>query len=196
MIVSQSLGCNSVFINMNNRQYPTDRSLILQYIEGNTSVLPLLVERYHKIFCKKAYWITKNKETAKDTAQESWITIINKLHTLENVDSFKSWAYKIVYTKSIDALKNRNKESEHLRSIGIPESETESTKDKKYQIQETLLQAIRTLPKEKQDIIRLFYAEQYSILEISAFLNIPIGTVKSRLFKAREKLKSILKSKI
>ena len=47
-------------------------------------------------------------------------------------------------------------------------------------------------PKEKQDIIRLFYAEEYSITEISAFLKIPIGTVKSRLFKAREKLKSIL----
>ena len=85
---------------MNKKQNPTDRFLILQYKEGNTSVLPTLVKRYHKIFCEKAYWITKDKETARDTAQESWIIIINKLHTLENVDRFKSWAFRIVYTKS------------------------------------------------------------------------------------------------
>ena len=57
-----------------------------------------------------------------------------------------------------------------------------------------LLNAIQDLPKGKQDIIRLFYVEEYSLKEISSFLQIPIGTVKSRLFKAREKLKSIMKS--
>lgn len=178
---------------MNNRQNPTDRSLILQYRAGNTSVLPALVQRYHKIFCERAYWITKDKETAKDIAQESWISIINKLHTLENIDSFKSWALRIIYTKAIDGLKNRNKESENLKFVSIIESGTKSIEEDSNLIHIALLKAIRKLPKEKQDIIRLFYAEEYSIIEISEFLNIPIGTVKSRLFKAREKLKSILK---
>ena len=178
---------------MNKEQNPTDRFLILQYKEGNTSVLPILVKRYHKIFCKKAYWITKDKELAKDTAQESWVRIINKLHTLENVDSFKSWASRIVYTMAIDAVKRRNKESKNLESVSIIEPSTESSEDENHLIQKALLNAIRKLPKEKQDIIRLFYTEEYSISEISVFLDIPIGTVKSRLFKAREKLKSILK---
>lgn len=177
---------------MNKGQNPTDRFLILQYREGNTSVLPVLVKRYHKIFCEKAYWITKDKETAKDIAQESWISVINKLHTLKNVDSFKSWALRIVFTKAIDGVKNRNRESENLKSVRIIESGTKSFEDESNLIHIALLKAIRKLPKDKQDIIRLFYAEEYSIIEISTFLNIPIGTVKSRLFKAREKLKSIL----
>ena len=178
---------------MNKRQNTTDRFLILQYLEGNTSVVSALVKRYHKIFCEKAYWITKDREIAKDIAQESWIIIMNKLHTLENADSFKSWAFRIVYTKAIDAVKRRNKESKKLESGRIIESGRQSSENESNLIQKALLKAIQKLPKEKQDIIRLFYAEEYSIIEISAFLKIPIGTVKSRLFKAREKLKSILK---
>ena len=178
---------------MNKRQNPTDRFLIVQYKEGDTSVLPALVKRYHKIFCEKAYWVTKEKESAKDIAQECWITIINKLDTLENVDSFKSWALKIVYTKAIDAVKHRHKESKNLESISTIDSGTQSSEDEKYIIQKTLFKAIQKLPKGKQDILRLFYTEEYSVVEISDFLSIPSGTVKSRLFKAREKLKSILK---
>jgi RNA polymerase sigma-70 factor (ECF subfamily) len=179
---------------MNIKQKTTDRFLILQYRSGNTVVFPTLVKRYHKVFCKKAYWITKDKELAKDIAQESWIIIINKLHTLEKVDSFKSWAFRIVYTKAIDRVKQRHQESINLASFGRIDSGHPSSEDKTELVQLSLLKAIRKLPKEKQDIIRLFYAEAYSIIEISAFLNIPIGTVKSRLFQAREKLKSLLKS--
>ncbi len=178
---------------MNNSQKNTDRFLILQYRAGNTSVLSALVQRYHKVFCEKAYWVTKDKEIAKDIAQESWIIIMDKLHTLQHPDRFKSWAFRIIYTKAIDAVKNRNKESKNLGPGDIIESRAPSLEDESKLIQIELLKAIRKLPKEKQDIIRLFYAEEYSIVEISSFLKIPIGTVKSRLFKAREKLKSILK---
>jgi RNA polymerase sigma factor (sigma-70 family) len=177
---------------MDKKQNPTDRFLIEQYLEGRTSVLPILVKRYHKIFCKKAYWIIKDRETAKDTVQDSWITIIHKLHTLEHLDSFKIWALRIVYTKSIDSLKHRNKENKSLRSFEMIDSYIESSEDESSLIKIALLKSIQELPKEKQDIIRLFYREEYSIAEIGNFLNIPVGTVKSRLFKAREKLKSIL----
>ena len=118
---------------------------------------------------------------------------MNKLHTLENADSFRNWAFRIIYTKAIDAVKQRNKENKNLKSAENTESSTQSSEDESNLIQKALLTAIRELPKEKQDIIRLFYAEEYSIIEISTFLKIPVGTVKSRLFKAREKLKVILK---
>jgi RNA polymerase sigma-70 factor (ECF subfamily) len=189
------MGCNSAFPVMNKKQNPTDGFLILQYRQGNASVLPTLVKRYHQIFCKKAYWIVKDRELAKDVAQESWIVIIDRLPDLEKVDSFKSWALRIVYTTSIDRIKRRNKEDKKLESFRIIESCKPSENKETNQVQLELLKAIRKLPKEKQDIIRLFYAESYSLTEISAFLNIPIGTVKSRLFKAREKLKSLIKNK-
>ena len=179
---------------MKKRHNPSNRFLIEQYKSGVTNVMPILVKRYHKILCEKAYWVTKNKESAKDIAQESWLTIIDKIHNLKNVDSFESWAFRIVYTKAVDSIKLNIKESRNLKSIKV-DTETEGEiEDNKILVQRALLKAINQLPKEKQDIVRLFYSEEYSINEISTFLNIPIGTVKSRLFKAREKLKSLLKN--
>lgn len=179
---------------MVKKENPTDKYLIEQFKAGNKTVLPILVKRYHIIFCEKAYWVTKNRESAKDIAQESWLIIIEKIHSLKNIDSFKSWAFRIVYTKAISNIKKSNKEKQNQKSnLAILEKET-SNNDYKNTILKKMSNAITQLPKEKQDIIRLFYREEYSINEISVFLNIPLGTVKSRLFKAREKLKSIIKT--
>ena len=62
-------------------------------------------------------------------------------------------------------------------------------------MQATLLKAIKTLPAHQQMVIRLFYAEDYSLKDISNTLNISEGTAKSRLYHAREKLKLILKNR-
>jgi RNA polymerase sigma-70 factor (ECF subfamily) len=178
---------------MNNKQKPNDGFLILQYREGNASVLPILVKRYHKLFCERAYYITNDKDLAKDIAQECWIIIINKMQYLEKVESFNHWAFRIVYNKSIDTINKRKKQSKNLETNSSIQNEDQTSDDDSNLIHATLLKAIQQLPREKQDIIRLFYAEDYSLIEISSFLKIPVGTVKSRLFKAREKLKSLIK---
>jgi len=177
------------------KQDPTDKYLIESYVSGDKSALAILVKRWHRIFCERAYWVLKDKNLSKDVAQESWIIIIKKLHYLKNPERFKSWALRIIYTKAIDALKKRTRERQDLKSIPGKENSTSAKEvEERMVLKEKLLTAIQDLPKEKQDIIRLFYVEEYSLREISAFLQIPVGTVKSRLFKAREKLKSLLKS--
>ena len=172
---------------------PSDKFLIEQYLSGDKSMLPILVKKWHKIFCEKAYWVLRDKDLAKDVAQESWIIIIKKLPTLKKLDSFKSWALRIIYTKAIDAHKRRTR---GLQDLEVPPKIFIESEDNEEEaaLKRKLLTAIKKLSKEKQDIIRLFYLEEYSLKEISTFLNISTGTVKSRLFKAREKLKSILKS--
>ncbi len=180
---------------MNNNQNLSDGFLVDQYKSGVITVLPILVKRWHKKFCEKAYWVTKDKDLAKDIAQDCWVTIIAKIDSLESSNSFKSWAFRIVYTKAIDSLKLKNKSNKDLKTITREEYAEEYTEDNKSNIKKVLLKAIQDLPKEKQDVIMLFYVEEYSLKEISAFLKIPIGTVKSRLFQAREKLKSIVKNR-
>jgi len=179
---------------MNKKTKLTDAYLVDQYKSGNSKVLSILVKRWHIAFCDKAYWVTKDKAIAKDIAQDSWITIINKIHTLKNTNSFKSWAFRIVYTKAIDWVKQNNITQLNKKVVIIEKIEGELVNDKREIIKKELLKAIKKLPKEKQDAIRLFYVQSYSLKEISSILNIAEGTVKSRLFKAREKLKIILKS--
>lgn len=178
---------------MNKTKDASDEFLILQYLEGDTSLLPELVRRYHKLFCEKAYWVVKDKELAKDVAQESWIIIINQLPSLRNVARFKNWAFRIVYSKAIDTINKQVKESKIIAAEKVLGAGQNEITSEWSLIEKSMLEEIRKLPIEKQDILRLFYTEEYSVSEISSFLNIPIGTVKSRLFKAREKLKSLLK---
>lgn len=179
---------------MKKKENPTDGYLVEQYKSGNVSALPILVKRWHRVFCEKAYWVTKDKASAKDIAQDSWITIINKIHTLEKSDSFKSWAFRIIYTKAIDHVRKISRINKNKESIKNTGTDVEVLEETRENITKSLFEAIKELPKEKQDVIRLFYKEEYSIKEISKFLKISQGTVKSRLFNTREKLKSILKS--
>jgi len=173
----------------------TDGELVVKYQSGDHKVLTLLVERWHQVFCKKAYWIVKNADMSKDIAQDTWKTIINSLDSLKNPNSFGSWALRIVYTKSLDCLKLKAHNTVRLneRIFGKPSEKDEPKYDDNLKVE--LLKAVRSLPHKQQAVITLFYVEDYSLKQIGDILNISIGTAKSRLFHAREKLKLILKNK-
>ncbi|WP_456441335.1 RNA polymerase sigma factor [Psychroserpens sp.] len=173
-----------------------DTELVNAYQAGDQKAIAKLVKRWHVIFCTKAYWLVKDTNLSKDIAQESWQTIMDKLHTLQKPSSFKNWALRIVYSKSLDALRERSrkltKETEfEISQVSLVEDYKENT-----ELKGSLLKAIKHLPEQQQIVLRLFYTEEYSLKEISDLLNISVGTTKSRLFHAREKLKLILKSKI
>lgn len=170
-----------------------DAKLVEAFQSGNKEALATLVQRWHLQFCKKAYWIVKDADVSKDIAQDSWTTIIDKINTLKNTNSFGSWALRIVYSKSLDALRQKNKE--RIKQQEFAKDEASIVEDYKddNQLKSKLLKAIQNLSEQQQLVIKLFYVEDYSIKEISKTLKISVGTVKSRLFHAREKLKQYLK---
>ena len=178
---------------MNNKQRLRDSKLVLDYQSGNIVALQILVKHWHKTFCEKAYWLVKDADLAKDIAQDSWGTIIAKISHLKNPESFGSWAMRIVYTKSLDCIKNKKNSIKHLETYEYEQESIEIDKADTSSIKEQLLFAIKQLPENQQVVIRLFYVQDYSLKEISDLLDIQVGTVKSRLFHAREKLKQILK---
>lgn len=172
-----------------------DTVLVTQYLSGDANALTELVKRWHKLFCEKAYWLVKDADVAKDIAQDSWKTIIVKIDKLQDPKSFGAWALRIVYTKALDYI-NSNKRTrnnlEHYKyeqDIIVVENETDES------LKKALLKAIKNLVEHQQIVIKLFYVEDYSLKEISDILNISVGTAKSRLFHAREKLKDTLKEK-
>lgn len=171
-----------------------DGELVKQYQSGIDKALPILVKRWHKQFCIKAYWLIKDADVAKDIAQESWKTIINKVKYLKDPNSFGSWAMRIVYTKSLDWIRENNVNRLRLNGYQYEQSKIESeTIDHENDVKAKLLESVKLLPENQQTVIRLFYVESYSVKEISVLLAKPCGTVKSRLFYARETLKRKLK---
>ena len=171
-----------------------DVKLIESYLAGNQEAMAQLVKRWHVVFCKKAFWIVKDAHLSKDIAQDSWQVIIEKLPALQKTSSFKSWAFRIVYSKSLDALRQHQKDlkkEEAYKKAHVLVEETDQNDD--ALLKKALLKAISNLPDQQQHVIRLFYVEAYSLKEISSLLRISVGTVKSRLYHARETLKMKLK---
>lgn len=165
------------------------------YQSGNKIALSELVKRWHKTFCNKAYWLVKDKDVAKDIAQDSWKTIMFKLPNLKESKKFGGWATRIVYNKSLDWIRLKSKERAQNQTYYHEQHNFESVVSDDELVKIKLLQAIKSLPNIQQIVIRLFYVEDYSLKEISEILRISVGTTKSRLFHAREKLKQILKEK-
>lgn len=181
---------------MKNRETYTDKALILSYLQGENEALVSLVQKWHQTFCRIAFSYVQNAAEAKDVAQESWVVLIAKLNTLEDPVKFKSWAIQIVKRKALDQLRKSKRYGKHLENFKIEQGygEVENDIEKKLDTKkEVLRKAIADLSPHHQQIIRLFYVEEYSLQEISELLEISKGTVKSRLFHAREKLKKIIK---
>jgi len=172
-----------------------DGLLILDYLSGDKIALTTLVKRWHVQFCNKAFFIVKDADEAKDIAQDSWRIIIKKLETIKDPNSFGGWAMRIVQTKSIDVLRQQQKDWKNKDAFKIGDEIEDEPYDEKTMLKKKLYSAILKLPTNQQHVIKLFYLNEMSLNEISKSLNIKAGTVKSRLFHAREKLKIILKNK-
>ncbi|MEN8788421.1 MAG: RNA polymerase sigma factor [Flavobacteriaceae bacterium] len=178
---------------MKNSKTIFDGMLVLGFQNGDSKALAILVKRYQSDFCRYACWYTHDIEMARDVVQDSWGVIIAKLGTLRNPDSFRSWAMRIITRKAQDQLRSTGR-IRTLKKQYQPIYEDGSDEDDlKAEYIRQLHEAIQKLNFDQQLVLRLFYTQEYSLKEISTILDISVGTVKSRLFHAREKLKLNLK---
>lgn len=174
-----------------------DGSLVSQYLSGDKKALAQLVKRWHKPFCIKAYWIVHDTDLAKDIAQDCWTTIIARLHTLKDSNSFGNWALRIVYSKPLDELRRGNRKRKNQEDY-VKDSDrgiVDESEGDRSDLKIMLLKCINNLSVHQQEVIKLFYLEEYSLKEISDLLEISTGTAKSRLFHARENLKKSLNNR-
>ncbi len=184
---------------MNEKTDISDASLVLAYQKGDKKALTLLVKRWHLLYCRLAFFYVKDADIAKDIAQECWIIIHKKRDSLKDPEKWKSWTISIVNRRSLDWLRKSNRERNKLHDF-FKENSTSVSNDKEesdeqIKIREQLLMGISKLSLNQQEVIQLFYREGYSLKEISKIMSTTVSVTKSRLFHAREKLKTILKKK-
>ena len=167
-----------------NLSYIKDQLLVMDAQDGDAEAMEKLVCRWQKRLWSYAYRLTCSKEGAWDITQETWLGIIKGLRKLHDPAYFKAWAYRITTNKSIDWLKNKSKD-QHINLDSIEVDCYRKNDDLRVK------ELIQRLKNDSGVVLSLYYFEQLSIPEISIALNIPQGTVKSRLFKARGELKQL-----
>jgi len=134
---------------------------------------------------KKLYFvaisITKNHFLAEDALQDSYLKIIQKYHQLKKTELVKQWITRIVTNQCKDILKSN-------KIISVEESELEFPENLNNE-ELYFYDTIKSLPLEEKEIITLKYLCKYEFNEIAEVLKIPISTVKSKLYRALEKIK-------
>ena len=151
---------------------------------GDRHAFDLLYRRWHPRLLRLASRLTGHPDQAQDVLQDAAVTIARDIHKLEDPSKFSAWAYTIIRRRAADHINKAIRLRKSERPVTA--RDTEISDDDL-----ALRQALSQLPETDRLMLTLFYQDGLLGTEIAAALGIPLGTVKSRLFKARAKLKSI-----
>ncbi len=173
-----------------------DELLVFRCQDGDEASLSLLVRRWQKRLWLHALRLTGRPDTASEVCQEAWLAIIRNLRQLRDPAAFRSWAYGIVTRKAADWVRDRQRQRALAeRAVIKEELDAIDAGNADHEQEIAVLRiALRRMPEKHRLVLTLFYLEGMSIVEIAKVLAISAGTVKSRLFHARELLKKLVKS--
>jgi RNA polymerase sigma factor (sigma-70 family) len=180
----------------------TDAELVALARTGDKDAFGLLAQRYQLPMQRFAMRLAADTESPQDLVQEAMIQAYLSLPGLRNPARFKSWLYGIMLNVCRSRLRDRKIAFFSLEAIieglsffpapfSAPELTPEKLAEEKEQYY-AVLNAVGSLPPPDRDILLLFYYAQLSLPEIVKMLNLPAGAVKVRLYRARQRLKSVL----
>ena len=187
---------NDYACEMNNRSnHILNESLARKYQSGDREALKDLIRRFNPQLRSKIYYHTRNKYSVHDISQDCWYVIITKLEELKFQVGFEAWALNIARNKSIDWIRHQQKERN--RKSDSEQENSSSDQVEENDLRDARINEIRKsmnlISDAQRIVLELFYVENLSIKEISIVLGISSGTVKSRLYTAREYLKKTIK---
>lgn len=179
-----------------NKQASLD-DLIRRSLEGDTLAMEAIYLEYKRPVFNLAYRYTYDAAVAEDLLQEIFLKIFTHLKDVQRVETFVGWLYRIAINTCYSYL--RQKRSKLQKTLSLSEIEgkmEEATYDSPHQeMKRQLDEAIKTLPKKLKSIFLLHDVQGFKHEEIARILGCSVGTSKSQLFKARMKLRQLLKNK-
>ena len=176
----------------NNR--PDDELLAIRCQLGEAAAFDELIARWHGPLWKYLRRLTGDDDAAAESVQDVWLRVLRGIPRLRDGSRLRAWIFGIARRVVMDRLRDKYAEPtlvpvDELDLEG-PESSNELERDLGL-----LQDELARLPVTERDALALFYLKELTQTEMSEVLGIPIGTVKSRLFRARNILRSQLESK-
>jgi RNA polymerase sigma-70 factor (ECF subfamily) len=169
-----------------------DQTLVAETLAGRGEAFGTLVERYDRAVYHLAYRTLHDSEEARDVAQEAFFKAFRSLRTFRPGAKFSTWIFSITYHACCDRLGRRKRySSEELPDRADPGAgpELEAIAGDEAR---RLRAAIARLPEKYRSVITLYHLQSRQYDEIAQVLEIPIGTVKTHLFRAKEQLRRML----
>jgi len=189
-----------------NSDREADRLLLEAVRAGDTTAYRGLVEKYQGRVYAMVYGMLRNREDARDLTQDAFIKAYRNLANFRLESSFYTWLYRIAMNLAIDFTRKRKRreasgfdESVAARDddgdiAQVHHEDSPSRTLERKQLYGRIMDALDKLPADQKQVILLRELEGLSYKEISDVMEIPEGTVMSRLFYARKKLQKLLAS--
>ncbi|MDQ0216685.1 RNA polymerase sigma-70 factor (ECF subfamily) [Oikeobacillus pervagus] len=178
---------------------------IKQVMKGDQNAFGEIVELYKDKVFQICYRMLGNRHEAEDIAQEAFLRAFVNIHRFDLKRKFSTWLYRIATNLCIDRIRKKKPDfhldaevegtegltmySQIASKDRLPEEEVEG-----LELQEEIQKAILTLSDKYRSIIVLRYIEELSLKEISDILDLPLGTVKTRVHRGREALRKQLRN--
>jgi RNA polymerase sigma factor (sigma-70 family) len=170
-----------------------DQDLIRSAQAGDRDALVTLLREIESHIYRTAYYILGNEQDAMDASQEALIRVYTKIKSYEEKALFKTWVQRIVTNICIDKFR-RKKPTVSIEEHEMVFSSEHSVEDEivSTYVAKDIREAIDKLPEHHRAVVVLRYLQDFSYNEIAESLDLPLNTVKSYLFRARQQLQSLL----
>jgi len=170
-----------------------DEYLVASARIGDRRAFDLLARRWQGKLAAHAWRLTGDLDLASEAAQEGWIEIVRGLGRLRDERAFPAWAYQIVSRRCARRIKRLQQDRALAAAAAAEPAETlVGPVEGDAPAMDRLRTALAGLPPEQRAAIGLFYLEDLGVAEVAIALNVPAGTVKTRLMHARRKLRAAL----
>lgn len=174
----------------NPRNRVLDEYLVVCARDGDRRAFEQLARRWNRRLLAHAWRLTGDVEAARDAAQFAWIEIARGLPRLQDEGAFPSWAYRIVSRRCARLVRGLQQDRAVARDLAAQPEAADSAEAAHGDAD--LHRAIRSLPPGQRAAVALHHFEDMSIAETAVALDVPAGTVKTRLMHARRALRRAL----
>jgi RNA polymerase sigma-70 factor (ECF subfamily) len=177
----------------------TDEELVRDFLAGDSAAFEELVGRYESVIMNMAYRLLGNRSDAADVCQEVFVLLMRKLGSFRGEAKFSTWLYRVSLNACHDYARRLRRHVSISESPGddLPDIEQRLADDafdspeasmERAEIQKVVREAIARLPYKFKEVIYLHDINGYNYKEVAQILEISLGTVKSRLNRARGRL--------
>ena len=140
---------------------------------------------------RMAYSWSHNQDVADEVVQETMIKAMHNIDKVKNIDAIDSWLFRVLSNCFIDLCRKRRDEID-VDDVLLFERDTPETVHQKNEMLASVRSAIASLPLKHRQVITLIDIENFSYAEVASILEVPQGTIMSRLNRARQSLKKLL----
>lgn len=173
----------------------SDAELVTRAKKGDSDAFSELVRRHQQMVFNLAFRYAREAATAEDMAQEAFLKAFRLLRGFRGDCSFSTWMYRVTSSVCLTELNRRKRRGEVELQPGHREA-SKTGQAEAQDLAEAVRRCVTLLPERYATIVTLYYLQELSYEEIAAIVQVPMGTLKTWMFRARKELRIIVEQEL